>query len=399
MRRHLILLLLLFGCGPSYAQINFLYTNDDPLDLPNTVSAFSVDAAGALVPLPGSPFETGGRAHGGNGYSGRRIIASPDGRFLFVSNTGSNDISVFAIDGDNGDLAPVADSPFATGNSNNGVSLTVTPNSKFLYVTSLNGSNILGYSVADDGRLSQLPGFPLPLSSAPMNSAISPDGRFLAVALLRFDMGLIAMFTIGSDGSLTVLPSSPFQDGIFGTIQSLDINCASDRMYAGNSSGLSKIDVLSISGDGTVGHIAGSPFTPPGNGVFSILLAPDGRHLFSGTQNGSQAAVNAFDVDLNGGLSAVAGSPFDAPSSFLVGGLATTLTGDYLFAASGHRAVNSFGLAGDGALALVPNSPFETGHPSFIISIAAYPPRLCQIIPEGLQRSSPVTNNVAQTPR
>jgi hypothetical protein len=47
------------GAGAQTARPQFLYVNDDPGFLPNTVEGFSVDTTtGVLTPLPGSPFPT-----------------------------------------------------------------------------------------------------------------------------------------------------------------------------------------------------------------------------------------------------------------------------------------------------------------------------------------------------
>ncbi len=76
-----------------------------------TLSAFTFNFnTGALSPVTGSPFPSGG--HGSvNGPLG--IAANDAGNFVFVCNA-SNDISVFSV-GSSGSLGPVAGSPFPTG--------------------------------------------------------------------------------------------------------------------------------------------------------------------------------------------------------------------------------------------------------------------------------------------
>src|SRR5712692_10703020 len=54
------------------AQSKFVYTNDDVFTT-NTVSGFSVDANGALAPVPGSPFANGGGGTGGGGFAVNRV--------------------------------------------------------------------------------------------------------------------------------------------------------------------------------------------------------------------------------------------------------------------------------------------------------------------------------------
>src|SRR5450755_381428 len=57
-----ILILTFLAMAPSKtcAQAEFVYTNDNQTNAPNTVSAFSVGNDGQLTLLAGSPYLTGG---------------------------------------------------------------------------------------------------------------------------------------------------------------------------------------------------------------------------------------------------------------------------------------------------------------------------------------------------
>src|SRR5882762_3870585 len=128
------------------AQSSFVYTNNN--DVPNTVAAFSVGFGGTLMTVPGSPFMTGGDGSG-LFVASNTAAATMRKRFLYVSNNGTNDISVFSIDTTTGALTPVPGSPFATGGSGSlfGISLAVTPNGKFLYAGNSVSSDISAFSV------------------------------------------------------------------------------------------------------------------------------------------------------------------------------------------------------------------------------------------------------------
>src|SRR4051812_25261272 len=74
-------------------QGTFVYTNNDVI--PNTVSAFSVGADGALSGVPPfSPFATGGTGvGGGNKLIGADSITTAIVKdFLYVANGGSDDV-------------------------------------------------------------------------------------------------------------------------------------------------------------------------------------------------------------------------------------------------------------------------------------------------------------------
>src|SRR5437879_873641 len=143
-------LLVLFGfallAASVHAQSTFVYTNNN--ETPNTVTAFSVGPGGTLT-LVGSPFPTGGKGSGLFSASNTATVTIRK-KFLYVANTGSNDISGFSINTTTGALTPVPDSPFATGGSGGfflGISLAVTPNGKFVYAGNAGSGDISAFSV------------------------------------------------------------------------------------------------------------------------------------------------------------------------------------------------------------------------------------------------------------
>ena len=70
--------------------------------------------------MPGSPFPASGTGFLnaaevlGPDDNDREIVATPDHRFLYVTNQGSNTVAAFAIQS-NGSLQPVPGSPFSSG--------------------------------------------------------------------------------------------------------------------------------------------------------------------------------------------------------------------------------------------------------------------------------------------
>src|SRR5260221_9168354 len=127
-----VIFLVVFCAACLMAQGTFVYTNNDRT--PNSISAFSAAASGALSPVPGSPFLTGGNGAGGGFFSPTRITAAVVKDFLYSGNAGSNNIGAFSINPTTGVLTPVPGSPFATGGVADGIgiSLAATPDDKFL---------------------------------------------------------------------------------------------------------------------------------------------------------------------------------------------------------------------------------------------------------------------------
>src|ERR1043166_1273822 len=89
------LLMLLLLSPMAHAQGNYVYVNNQ--DVANSISGFAVSSTGALSPVPGSPYLTGGVGSTTTCIGLDRITVSAPQNLLFVSNSGDQTISVFQI--------------------------------------------------------------------------------------------------------------------------------------------------------------------------------------------------------------------------------------------------------------------------------------------------------------
>ncbi len=230
----LLLALLVFSLaacgGPPVASLDqslgearaahILYTEtNDPRPGMNAILAYRRGTDGSLTPLPGSPFTTGGVGVGdptqglGPLDSDQEVIASPDRRFLFAVNGGSNTIAVFRIRSD-GTLRLVEGAPFPSGGSNP-VSLGLSGHR--LYVVNKDQDpaqdpgksppNYTGFVVDEDGRLHPIPGSTVraPAGSSPSQALVA--GHLLFDA--QFMAGALASFRITHHGTLEPAPGTP----------------------------------------------------------------------------------------------------------------------------------------------------------------------------------------------
>jgi 6-phosphogluconolactonase (cycloisomerase 2 family) len=301
-------LALLFAAN-LYAQNNFIYTNDDvaPLSGKNTVSGFAVAGNGALTPVPGSPFATGGIGGGGGPFAVNRVTTCSAQKLIYASNAKSNDVSGFSVDPSTGGLAPVPGSPFATGGSSGGaIALACTPDGQFLIAANNGSSDITVFRIGSDGALTAILGSPFALDSRPVGIAISPDGRFLAVALVSLDAA--AMFSIAPDGTLAPVLGSPFPGAGVGALAGVDVNCGGKLLFGGAANDQTTIvDVFNIATNGALTPLPHSPFPQPlppfpapGVGINSnvVLLSPNESLLF--VSNQQSQSVTVFSVDSSG---------------------------------------------------------------------------------------------------
>ncbi len=140
----------------------------------NELVEYARAADGALT-LSGR-FDTGGTGLG-SGLSAQSALAR-DGRWLFVVNAGSNDVSTF-------DLASSPPSLVSRVPSGGTQPVSVTARDGVVYVLDAGGAgNIAGFRVDFPGKLRAIAKSTLPLSAAevtPTEVAFSPDGDTLVV--------------------------------------------------------------------------------------------------------------------------------------------------------------------------------------------------------------------------
>jgi 6-phosphogluconolactonase (cycloisomerase 2 family) len=362
----------------------FVYVNDN-LEGANTVSGFSVGGAGALTELPGSPFLTGGSGAFSGTSGANRVVVSRPRNLLFAANDRSPSISAFVIDPVTGGLTLAAGSPFPTsGLGGNGMSMAVTPEGRFLMAGNTRAAEVRVYAVSATGGLTAVPGspFPLPANTAPRSMQISADGRLLAVALQRdrrlFPIpGAVAMFSISSDGRLDPVPGSPFPTGGAGVASGVAIDRGSQLLYAGEDTGsdVTTVDGFRIGSAGVLAPLPGSPFSPALVLDGSVaVLAPNGQVLF--VSNESSRTISVLRVEGDGSLAPVSGSPFAVVSSDTYpAGIAVNDAGTELFVATFINTIEAFSIGPDGALSPVARSPFLIRQPlSLLQSIAFFQP-------------------------
>jgi len=346
---------------------SFVYVNNQ--DTINTISGFAVSPTGALSPLPGSPFATGGIGSTTTCYGLDRMTINTADKLLFVSNSGDQSISAFQMDAA-GVLTAAPGSPFPSNltlDGCGGISLATTPDGKLLMASS-NGQ-IQSFNIAAIGALT-----PAVLTanccSPTVGMKISPDGKLLALS----NETSVSVYTVNADGSLTVVSGSPFAQQGTGQISGLEFSCAADRLYASEASFAASTitDAWSVSAAGALTGVAGSPFLNPGNDANTVLLTPDNRFLFTSDQFVN--TVTALSVGASGGLTRIGayGSPI---SLHLPAGLATDAAGQFLFVADDGFGIAVFTINADGSLSnpgdisTIPGQEMQ--------SVAAYPGRSC----------------------
>jgi 6-phosphogluconolactonase (cycloisomerase 2 family) len=233
---------------------------------------------------------------------------------------------------------------------------------RVLYRTTGSDNHVLAYGFAPTGALFPLAGSPLAQTGSPEAVALTPDGRFLYVALTASSQ--IAAFGVGPDGSLSPLVGSPFATGA--PPRGLAVSPDGRSLYVVGATG-NALYRHTINLDGTL-SAAGAP-TPTGlSSPVMVAITPDGSRLYVSAFG--SAAIAGFAIAADGSLSPLPGSPYPAPSGDV--GISVAPDGAHLYMASTiTSAVYAASIGADGSLTAVPGSPFQSGPGTRGIAIAA----------------------------
>ncbi|MDH4120576.1 MAG: beta-propeller fold lactonase family protein [Deltaproteobacteria bacterium] len=191
----------------------------------NNVSAYSIaSTTGALSAVTGSPFAAGLGAYG--------ATVEPTGRFAYVANRNSNDVSAYSIDPTTGVLTQIDADPVAAGIQNYAAgtqpfSVAVDPTSQFAYVTNFTSNNMTAFTIdPTSGVLKQIDADPLTAGiqnyaagTGPYIVTVDPTGRFTYVA---GGSGVSAFTIAPTTGTLTAVTGSPFAAGTGPTSVAVD---------------------------------------------------------------------------------------------------------------------------------------------------------------------------------
>ena len=132
----------------------------------NNVSGYRIDAtSGALTPIAGSPFPAGSFP--------RSVVVDPGGKFAYVANQVSNNVSAFRIN-ESGALTEITGSPFTAGVGPCSVAISST--GAFAFVVNEGGGNISAYQIQIDGGLRSIADSPFAAGNDPVDVIVHPSG-------------------------------------------------------------------------------------------------------------------------------------------------------------------------------------------------------------------------------
>ena len=275
----------------------------------------------------------------------------PDNRFLYAVNAGSDDISVFAVDGTHLNFVQkiyAGDEP---------LSLTLYGDLLYVLNGSVAGNGIRGFKVANNGRLTALPDSFRALSSpiaVPGGIDFSPSGKFILVThkatnVLLTPMHTIDGFTVGADGYASATPVAnasfgvrPFSlafrnDGKVIAVESF--NAAPNRSAASSYNSFPDARLNVISG------------SVPNNQTDTCWIVVSKDQRFAFTANFGSGTISSYRIEQSGAISLLAGVAASTGVTSQPVDLALSADGKFLFLLlRGLGGVASFQIEANGAL-------------------------------------------------
>jgi len=189
----------------------------------------------------------------------------------------------------------------------------------FLYVSDTASANIYGYQNMN-GTLIDLPGSPFASGNAVAGKglfglSIDPSGKFLYVTN-QTEMKLYG-FAIGSDGTLTAIPGSPFSTGNMPVATAVVTVSSANFLYLTDASANTITSYRMDAATGTLTQV-----TSASTGAQPEYLVASGNRLYSTNVQG--ASISGFNLKVDGSMTPIPGSPYAISSQPLGGAVIAT---------------------------------------------------------------------------
>jgi 6-phosphogluconolactonase len=245
------------------------------------------------------------------------IACGPSNTIDFVYVTSSKQtpgqINVFRVDSEAGALIPIPGSPYPSG-GNNPVADVTSPNNQNLYVVNHDTNSVVTFTIATDGSLSQQQSCSTP-GGSPIQLAINKAGTYLYVvetyqpnhSATNPGPGALVVFPINANGQLGATGSSctPVSNGANGFFavgnNPVGVNVTANNTYVyvtnENDATLSAFQVNSGGVLSTVGTYS--------VGVAPNALASDPTSKFLYVTDGAANQMIGFLIQINGTLIAM----------------------------------------------------------------------------------------------
>ncbi len=242
--------------------------------------------------------------------------ALPAPRFVYSSDFNDNKIYEYLVDASTGALTPTSQGSLVT--ASHPAQIASDQGGFRLYVANTGSEELSAYFInRDDGGLQAVPGVPGSLTGYPTAVVVHPSGDYVYVTTtLNAAPNYIYAFKVESNGSLSPVPGSPFASQYDPTAAVIDpagsflyvstINASYTEAYAVDKS------------NGSLASVSGQPFplvdqqSECSPGAEGLAFAQNGHHLV--VPELCDGVITVYNVNsTNGKLTNASGSPVIDP--------------------------------------------------------------------------------------
>jgi 6-phosphogluconolactonase len=286
--------------------------------------------------------------------------------YVYVTNSKNNpgQIDVYLLRSNSGQLIPIPDSPYPTG-GRNPVGLVALPNSQYLYVINHDENTVVEFGIGSDAKLYPQHTYNTP-GTFPNSIAINSTGTLLFVTdtyqpqytAANPGPGALVVYPINSDGSLgTPVPDgnlsyyplslgetnvlNPNAMNVLTLTPSGSTTAGSTFVYVASqnsNTGLGEISAFSVASSGALTPLpCASDCASNGDGNFSAGIGPNavastplGRYLY--VTDGAQNQLFSYAVQSTGQITPLLASP--ASTDVNPDGVTVDPTGTFVYVAN-----------------------------------------------------------------
>lgn len=266
----------------------------------NNVTIYSIDpATGSLTATGSIPA----------GTSPQSVAVDHSGKFAYVANGGSNDISMYAINPTTGALETL--STVVAGNSP--ISVVIDPSGKFTYVANEGSNDISIFAIASTGTLEPLG--PIATGVVSTSVTVGPFGGFAYVTNadpngpfeVNTSNGNISTYKINSTGALEL--SGTVAAGLYP--RSIAVDPSGKFAYVANCGDFERNqgDIAMYTVDASTGTLTLIGTIGAGSCPLSVALHPSGKFAYAantGSDGGPDIeGVSMYTINPNGTLTPI----------------------------------------------------------------------------------------------
>jgi 6-phosphogluconolactonase len=290
-------------------------------------------------------YPTGGEGSGAGLGSQGAVRLSDDGSWLLVVNAGSDEVSVFRV---NGTTLELTDTVWSGGDS----PISVDIEGRVVYVLNAGSTDIVGFRLSRQGKLSHVPGTTRQLSTndaEPAQVEFSPDGDTLVVT--EKNTNRILAYRVDRSG---VVSQAKVSDSAGMTPFGFEFDPAGRLIVSeafGGAPDASAVSSYALGADRRAVVIDGPVFTTETAACW-IVVTDNGMYAY--TTNTGSDTITGYRVEADGSLTILDDDGVTALTGDAPIDMALSDGSQHLYALdSASHTISVFQVASDGALSLI----------------------------------------------